>query len=74
VHLALSDMSVPIAQAFSEIIDSGTSITTQKHKGIFFTVTQTVVWGERFSYRILLTLPISAFTETVCILGTLIPR
>lgn len=35
VPLALSDLSVPTAQELLEIIDSGTSITTRKHKGIF---------------------------------------
>lgn len=70
VPLALSDMSVPTARELFEIIDSGTSITTQKHRGIFFTFTQTVIPGEWFSYRIILAVPNCAFAEDVCRHGT----
>lgn len=70
VPLALSDMSVPTARELLKIIDSGTPITTQKHKGIFFTFTQTMVQGEWFSNRIILALHNCAFAENVGRHGT----
>lgn len=66
VPLALSDLSVPTARELLKIIDSGTSITTWKHKGIFFTFTQTMVRAEWFSYWIILALPNCASAENVC--------
>lgn len=70
VPLALSDMSVPAARELLEIIDSGTSITTQKHKGIFFTFTYSMIREEWFSYRIILALPNCTFAENMCRHGT----
>lgn len=70
VPLALSDLTAPTAWELLEIIDSGTSITTWKHRGIFFTFTQTMARGEWFSYRIILTVPNFASAENVCRHGT----